>query len=173
MPTSLSAGVPVIAPLVVSKDAQGGRLVIEKVSVWLSGSATPGMKLYEEPATTVTAGVPEMLGGVSGVVAGGLAGGLDGGLTGGGDASVLEVLSAAAVAGVVESEASPPQAARVADSSAAIAQFLGQFQAALLARDGARLERARRKETIHPRINDGCRGTRKCTASLTVPVRPH
>jgi hypothetical protein len=169
MPTSLSAGVPVIAPLVGSKDAQGGRLAIEKVSVWLSGSATPGTKLYEEPATTVTAGVPEMLGGVSGVVAGGLAGGL----TGGGDASVLEVLSAAAVAGVVESEASPPQAARVADSSAAIAQFLGQFQAALLARDGARLERARRKETIHPRINDGCRGTRKCTASLTVPVRPH
>lgn len=172
MPTSLSAGVPVIAPLVVSKDAQGGRLVIEKVSVWLSGSATPGMKLYEEPATTVTAGVPEILGGVSGVVAGGLAGGLDGGLTGGGDGSVLEVLSAAAVAGVVESEA-PPQAARVVDSSAAIAQFLGQFQAGLLARDGARLERARRKETIHPRINDGCRGTRKCTASLTVPVRPH
>ena len=128
-----------IAPLVVSKDAQGGRLVIEKVSVWLSGSATPGMKLYEEPATTVTAGVPEMLGGVSGVVAGGLAGGLDGGRTGGGDGSVLEVLSAAAVAGVVESEASP-QAARVADSSAAIAQFLGQFQAGLLARDGARLE---------------------------------
>src|SRR5689334_18396747 len=169
MPTSLSAGVPVIAPLVVSKDAQGGRLAIEKVSVWLSGSATPGMKLYEEPATTVTAGVPEMLGGVSGVVAGGLAGGLDGGLTGGGDGSELEVVSAA-VAGGVESEASPPQAARVADSNAAIAQFLGQFQAGLLARNDARLGRAKRKDTIHPRINDGCRGTRKCTASLTVPV---
>src|SRR5688572_17403494 len=62
IPTLASDGVPVSAPVVVLKVAQAGTFVARKVSGSPSGSAAVGVNEYDEPAESVTAGVPAMMG---------------------------------------------------------------------------------------------------------------
>jgi hypothetical protein len=63
VPTSVLAGVPVRAPVVVLNAAQLGLPVIENVSVPFRGLAAVGRNEYACPATTVAAGVPLIVGG--------------------------------------------------------------------------------------------------------------
>lgn len=62
VPTLSAVGVPDRVPLVLSKLAHDGRLVIEKVSALPCGSDAVGVKLYACPTMALVAGVPEMTG---------------------------------------------------------------------------------------------------------------
>ncbi len=63
VPSWLEEAVPVNAPVEVLNDAQDGLFCTEKVRVLPSGSLAAGLKEYAEPATTVVAGDPEIVGG--------------------------------------------------------------------------------------------------------------
>src|SRR5512138_1394323 len=63
VPTFATSGVPVNLPSVGLNVAQAGRLRIENVSASLFGSLAVGLNVYAAPATTDTAGVPEIVGG--------------------------------------------------------------------------------------------------------------
>jgi hypothetical protein len=63
MPTSASAGVPVMAPELVLIVAQAGRPVAEKTRASPSGSEARGVKEYALPASTPIPGTPPMVGG--------------------------------------------------------------------------------------------------------------
>jgi hypothetical protein len=62
MPTLDKLGVPLNRPVEVSKLAQSGRFWIEKVNVSPSVSLAVGANEYADPASTVVAGVPEIVG---------------------------------------------------------------------------------------------------------------
>jgi hypothetical protein len=68
MPTCNAAvvGVPVNRPVVLENVAHVGRLTIEKVSGSPLASLAAGWNVYALPATTVVAGVPEIVGGAFG-----------------------------------------------------------------------------------------------------------
>src|SRR5262245_17558555 len=57
------AGVPCSRPVAASNVAHAGRLRIENVSAWPSGSLAVGVNVYDAPTTTEVAGEPEIVGG--------------------------------------------------------------------------------------------------------------
>jgi hypothetical protein len=63
VPAFAAAGVPVSWPVVVLKLAQLGLFAIANVSVPPSGSLAVGVNEYTAPTPTVTAGVPDIVGG--------------------------------------------------------------------------------------------------------------
>src|SRR5687767_4422664 len=63
MPTLASAGVQVRVPVEALNVAQLGTFEALKVRGSPSGSAAVGVNVYEEPAASVVAGVPAMIGG--------------------------------------------------------------------------------------------------------------
>ena len=62
VPTLLEDGVPVRRPFAVLKLAQLGRFLIENPSEFPSRSLAVGLKEYAEPAFTLVAGVPVIVG---------------------------------------------------------------------------------------------------------------
>lgn len=63
VPTLAAAGVPLRRPVAELNVAHEGLPVIEKVSAAPLGLVVVGWNEYPDPATTVVAGVPEMVGG--------------------------------------------------------------------------------------------------------------